>query len=203
MSTHPSNSPSASADAAFASALKVPQALLDSREHFLNQAPMRDLALNRSVVVLTVAAWQGWVETYVEASLDAMISGAEPVTDGHWPATVASLTELARREVRRFSTPDAAGVRHLLKMLGDDPLPRWSFEVTGGSRDESDVVGRLNDWILVRHSIAHGARHLPIVGVLGLTKGGHGSLTHRHAARCIRFFDELASATGRRGLESA
>jgi hypothetical protein len=189
------------ADSDFARAMAVPEALLALRDELPpKQWVSRDLALNRSVVVLTVAAWQAWVETYVSTALAAM---NEPPSNRSEDAeylrllsATGPLIGLATREVGRFSTPDAGEVCRLLGLLGDDPRPRWSALAANGPRSPDNVIGRLNGWVKVRHAIAHGARHLPPVDVLGRTKGGHGSLTHRHAAQCATFFRELAFATG-------
>jgi hypothetical protein len=192
------------ADSDFARAMAVPEALLALRDE-LPPKPWvsRDVALNRSVVVLTVAAWQAWVETYVGTALAAMTQPpANRSKDSEYLRLLHAtgpLLELATREVGRFSTPDAGEVCRLLRLLGDDPRPRWSFASAGGRVSPNEVVGRLNGWVQVRHAIAHGHGHLPPVAVLGRTKGGHGSLTHRHAAQCAAFFRELALATGRQG----
>ncbi|MEX1162105.1 MAG: hypothetical protein WEB03_00850 [Nitriliruptor sp.] len=163
----------------------------------------RDVALNRSVVVLTVAAWQAWVETYVGTALATVTEPPANRSDDTEYLRLLNATgpliELATREVGRFSTPDAGEVCRLLRLLGDDPRPRWSSAGTGGRRSSDEVVGRLNSWVKVRHAIAHGHRHLPTAEVLGRTKGGHGSLTYRHAAQCVTFFRELAVATGHQG----
>ena len=189
------------ADSDFARAMAVPEALLALRDELPpKQWVSRDLALNRSVVVLTVAAWQAWVETYVNTALTTMTEPAASRSDDREYLRLLDasrpLIELAVREVGRFSTPDAGEVCRLLRLLGDDPRTRWSFTRAGGRCGSDDVVGRLNGWVKVRHAIAHGHRHLPPVEVLGRTKGGHGSLTHRHAAQCATFFRDLAFATG-------
>jgi hypothetical protein len=181
--------------------MAVPEALLALRNELPpKQWVSRDLALNRSVVVLTVAAWQAWVETYVSTALGAMTEPPANRSDDteyrRLLNATAPLIELATREVGRFSTPDAGEVCRLLRLLGDDPRPRWSFIGAGGEHSAKAVVARLNGWVKVRHAVAHGHRHLPPVDVLGRTKGGHGSLTHRHAAQCATFFRELAFATG-------
>jgi hypothetical protein len=194
----------ARADSDFARAMAVPEALLALRDELApKQWVSRDVALNRSVVVLTVAAWQAWVETYVDTALAAM---TEPPANRSDDAeylrllhATGPLIELATREVKRFSTPDAAQVCRLLRLLGDDPRPRWSLASPAGPANTDEVVGRLNGWVKVRHAIAHGHGHLPPVGVLGRTKGNYGSLTHRHAAQCAAFFRQLAVATGHQG----
>jgi hypothetical protein len=198
------NAAATRADSDFARAMAVPEALLALRDELPpKQWVSRDVALNRSVVVLTVAAWQAWVETYVGTALAAM---AEPPANRsedteylHLLHATGPLIELATREVGRFSTPDAGEVCRLLRLLGDDPRPRWSFASAAGRTRPDEVVSRLDGWVKVRHAIAHGHGHLPPVDVLGRTKGGHGSLTHRHAAQCTAFFRELAVATGHQG----
>jgi hypothetical protein len=184
--------------------MAVPEALLALRDELPpKQWVSRDVALNRSVVVLTVAAWQAWVETYVGTALAAMTQPpANRANDTEYLRLLHAtgpLMELATREVGRFSTPDAGEVVRLLRLLGDDPRPRWSSASATGRASPDEVVGRLNGWVKVRHAIAHGHGHLPAVDVLGRTKAGHGSLTHRHAAQCASFFRELAVATGHQG----
>ena len=184
--------------------MAVPEALLALRDELPpKQWVSRDVALNRSVVVLTVAAWQAWVETYVATALAAIAefpaNRSEDTEYLRLLRATGPLIELATREVGRFNTPDAGEVCRLLRLLDDDPRPRWSFVSPAGRARPDEVVGRLDGWVKVRHAIAHGHGHLPPVDVLGRTKGGHGSLTHRHAAQCAAFFRELAVATGRQG----
>jgi hypothetical protein len=180
--------------------MAVPEALLALRDELPpKQWVSRDVALNRSVVVLTVAAWQAWVETYVGTALAAVTEPpANRADDAEYLRLLYAtgpLIELATREVDRFSTPDAGEVCRLLRLLGDDPRSRWSFVAANGRASTAEVVGRLNGWVKVRHAIAHGHGHLPPVGVLDRTKGGYGSLTYRRAAQCAAFFRELAAAT--------
>jgi hypothetical protein len=195
-------SAAALADADFARAFAVPEALWALRADLPpTQSLSRDLALNRSVVVLAVAAWQAWVETYISGALTSLCYDppARAGADATYLRLLESnraLVQLAEREVGRFSTPDVSEVCRLFRLLGDDPRARWSFTDVGGRRSSEDVVGRLNDWVQVRHAIAHGRRYLPAVDVLARTKGGHGSLTHRHAGHCLTFFRKLAHATG-------
>jgi len=193
----------ARADSSFAGAMSVPDAMLALREYLPpGQSRSRDLALNRSVVVLTVAAWQAWVETYVSTALTLRYaspnSGSGDAASARLLRSVGPLVDLAINEVKRFRVPNSGEVLHLFRLLGDDPRTRWSFSVTGGRRSSDDVIGRLDDWVNVRHAIAHGAPHLPAVGVLGRTKASHGSLTKRHAAQCVTFFRALVTATGDR-----
>jgi hypothetical protein len=154
------------ADSDFARAMAVPEALLKLRDELPpKQWVSRDLALNRSVVVLTVAAWQAWVETYVSTALAAMNEPPSNRSDDTEYLRLLSATgpliELATREVGRFSTPDASEVCRLLRLLGDDPRPRWSVLGANGPRSPDTVIGRLNGWVKVRHAIAHLATSRP------------------------------------------
>lgn len=190
------------ADANFARAIAVPDALLTLRDHLPpTQWASRDLALNRSVVVFAVAAWQGWLETYVSQNLikvngSGAVRQSDEVEYARLLEVNRALVGLAEREIARFSTPSASAACRLLSLLGDDPRPRWSAMGPAGPSGPSDVARRLDAWISVRHAIAHGAAHLPVVEVLARTKAGHGSLTRRHAAQCMTFFRRLVHVTG-------
>jgi hypothetical protein len=190
------------ADADFARAIAVPDALLALRDDLPpTQSVVRDLALNRPVVVLAVAAWQAWVETYISGALgdlyhDPPARAQGDATFRQLLETSRALVQLAEREVGRFSTPDASQVCRLFSLVGDNPRARWSFSEGAGAGDAGVVARHLDEWVRVRHAIAHGHKHLPPVSVLGRTKGGHGSLTHRHARQCLAFFRTLVDATG-------
>jgi hypothetical protein len=207
--THAGLSPAAVrlADANFARAVAVPEALLTLRDQLPpTQWASRDLALNRSVVVFAVAAWQGWLETYVSQNLVKVngTDGARQSDDIEYARLLEAnraLVGLAEREVARLSTPSASAVCRLLSLLGDDPRPRWSSMGLPGATGAADVARRLDAWVNVRHAIAHGAAHLPAVPVLARTKAGHGSLTRRHAAQCMTFFRRLVHVTGHGGEE--
>jgi hypothetical protein len=207
--THVGSSPAAGrlADANFARAIAVPEALLTLRDQLPpTQWASRDLALNRSVVVFAVAAWQGWLETYVSQQLITVngTHNARQNDDIEYARLLEAnraLVGLAEREIARFSTPSASEVCRLLSLLGDDPRPRWSSMDPAGPSGPSDVARRLDAWVNVRHAIAHGAAHLPAVEVLARTKAGHGSLTRRHAAQCMTFFRKLVHVTGHAGDE--
>jgi hypothetical protein len=193
------------ADANFARAIAVPEALLTLRDHLpATQWASRDLALNRSVVVFAVAAWQGWLEAYVSQNL-LQVNGNHAVRRGddieyaRLLGANRALVGLAEREIARFNTPNASAVCRLLSLLGDDPRQRWSSMGAATPGGPCDVARRLDGWVKVRHAIAHGAAHLPAVEVLSRTKAGHGSLTRRHATRCMTFFRDLVRVTGHGG----
>lgn len=164
----------ARADADFARAMSVPQALLAPRDELPpKQWASRDLELTRSVVMLTGAAWQALVETYVGATLNAIRDQhPDPSNDDDYLQLLAAsrpLLELAVREMGRVRTPDGGGVCRLLRLLGDDPRARWSFAGVGGRRRADDVVGRLDDWVRVRATRSRTA--LATSPTLGFSRG--------------------------------
>ena len=93
-----------------------------------------------------------------------------------------------------FSTPNAENSRNLLLRVGFDPWPVW--EVTDGRQKLSaaQTRARLNEWLQVRHALAHGGS-LPDVSVLDRTRSGATMLTRRCAERCNRFVGSLIIST--------
>lgn len=74
-----------------------------------------ELALNRAVVVLTVAAWQAYVQDATRVAIDRLKPGGPPQQS--WNLTNAQ----ASRAIHLFSTPNAENTRDLLLYAGFDP----------------------------------------------------------------------------------
>lgn len=186
----------------FRRAVSVPEALLaiHHEAQVKGQAPARAMALNRAVVVLTVAAWQAWVEKFAWLLLWEKGIGLDPDSDD-WRVRRLSeanmaMRPLVEREIQKFSTPSSGAVCNLLGLLNHNPRDRWTFTVGNARLSQHEIAERLDAWVKVRHAIAHGDDHLPSVPVLDSTKGGHGSLTRPKAASCLSFFAQLVVATG-------
>lgn len=149
----------------------------------------REVALNRAIVVLTVAAWQAYVQDAARAALNRIRppkgtpQGAYPVLRGQVLSSVGS-----------FATPNAENTRVLLLHVGFDPWPSWAWREGSISLTDLEVRERLNHWLKVRHSIAHGD-DLPRVPVLAKTNDGTSTLRLRNARACVRFFERLTEAT--------
>lgn len=186
----------------FKRAISIPEALLTVHDEgpARKQPPARAMALNRATVVLTVAAWQAWVEGFARARL--RFGTVLPKDTGDdWRmrrlATAnAAMRPLVEREIKRFSTPSSGAVCDLLRLVNFDPRVHWEFVVGNRRLRQQEVAERLDAWLKVRHAIAHGDSHLPPVDVLAKTKGGYGSLTRSKAEQCVRFFSALVIATG-------
>jgi hypothetical protein len=139
---------------------------------------------NRAVVVLAMASWQALVQDTVTFILDYR--------------ELESVRAKAVRELGRFSTPSAANTRKLLRLVGFDPDPYWSWRGTDGQQ----VEGRLKDWLNVRHAIAHGDEMMPKVLVLEEVREKGPRLAVRgpnirveDARQCAAFIRRLAWAT--------
>ena len=148
----------------------------------------RGLALNRAVVVLTVAAWQAYVEDLLEAALTAL---NPPTSDGSLPSYKV-MKSTAPNVRHNFSTPNAENTRNLLMTLGYDPWLAWAWSQTNGSTQLAQTV--MNQWLKVRHAIAHGDSP-PDVNVLTTTQAGNKSLRRANAEECIDFFVAIVAQT--------
>ncbi|NTW39430.1 MAG: hypothetical protein HGA44_06005 [Cellulomonadaceae bacterium] len=159
-----------------------------------------EMAINRAIVVLAVAAWQAAVEDMVTAALDAGTPAAgSPLTKGSYDLLAGS----AKSAVARFSTPNAEKSRELFLLVGYDPRPTWVWATGRFGRENhtpADVANRLNQWLKLRHAIAHGASELPALAVLDAIRTGRKKanppLVLRDAENCLGFVRRLTKATG-------
>lgn len=121
------------------------------------------------MIVLGVAAWQAAIQDLTVGILDtARPSGPSAVDIARYD----TLTGAVRKAVSDFATPNAQNTRRLMISAGFDPRPLWSF-VTRGGRGKPPVSWtpamvdlRLDEWLRIRHAVAHGHESLPVVQAL-------------------------------------
>jgi hypothetical protein len=148
-------------------------------------------SLNRGIVVLTVAAWQAYVEALATEILDVIsVPPGEPGHRQH--LNVRADVTNARHN---FSTPNAEGVRDLLMRVGFDPLPHWTWRWSTNDMTPQLAHERMNAWLRVRHAIAHGDPVLPEVDVLRGDPKGKRALSLERANACMKFFTWVADET--------
>lgn len=164
----------------------------------------KEVSLNRAVVVLTVASWQAVVQDMTRAAVEAGTPGAG---DALSPATYSLITGHVAQQIGDLSTPNAQNVRRLMQGAGFDPRPQWTWRQMGGqgvgSVEWSPAMAeaRIDEWLKVRHAIAHGDAVLPAVPALQAVRHNHGrapinpTLRLADAEQCLAFFRRLATIT--------
>jgi hypothetical protein len=110
-------------------------------------------SLNRATVVMSVSAWESYIEELMRECLQALRPAAPPVDP--WPALNAYVLGL----LGRFNTPNAANVANLINnSLGlADIRPSWSWQNCTPLQAEQ----RLDQAMTYRHEIAHGVNPRP------------------------------------------
>ncbi len=118
------------------------------------------------------------------------------------PQTYNAMMGAAKKGIGDFSTPNAENSRRVLIAVGFDPRPFWTWTLPGAKYwSTSAVTERLDQWLKVRHAIAHGHATLPHVGALSWVRENPGSadqpaLRLPDAESCTRFITRLSHATG-------
>jgi hypothetical protein len=181
------------------------RAMADSRNLIaihrdLNQGAgrrVREVSINRAVVVLTVAAWQAYAQDLLSCILDVI--EIERGDEGYERFRLVKID--ARRAAHFFSTPNAENTRNLLMNIGFDPWPHWEWQEGPVYIDTARARERMNHWLQVRHSIAHGDDQLPDVPVLSEVAGGRRSLARSNAEACMNFFTRVVATTSDAALD--
>jgi hypothetical protein len=165
-----------------------------------------EVSLNRAVIVLAVASWQAVVQDLTFAALD--LSAPSPAS-GMTSATYAVLAGRVRTEIGAFATPNAENSRKLLIAAGFDPRPHWTWRQGGGrgvgmiTITPQNVDTRVNEWLRVRHAIAHGHAQLPQVAALQAVRAAPANppadptIRLLDAEQCLTFFRRVTSLTTR------
>jgi hypothetical protein len=112
-------------------------------------------ALNRAAVVISVSAWESYVEELMRECLQVLRPPAPPLDP--WPALNAYVLGL----LARFNTPNAANVTNLIhNCIGSrDVHLSWGWHMCTSAQ----AVQRLNDALTHRHEIAHGVNPRPTI----------------------------------------
>ncbi len=125
-----------------------------------------ETSINRAIAVLTIASWQSVIQDLTIACVDLSQPGpGDPMS----PLTYSLLAGRIRSEVGAFNTPNAQNVRKLLQAAGFDPRPCWTWRQHAGQGQgmktwtPADADARIDEWLKVRHAIAHGDPMLPPV----------------------------------------
>lgn len=165
-----------------------------------------EVSINRAIVVLTVAAWQAVVQDLATAAIEA---GSPVAGSPILPQTYNVIAGRGKQEIHSFNTPNAENSRRLLQGVGFDPWNLWTWKQMGGQGKGSitvephQVLSKMNDWLKLRHEIAHGESNLTKVVVLQSVRdypnppeGWTPQIRLRDAESCMVFFRRVSELTG-------
>lgn len=131
-------------------------------------------SLNRAAVVMSVSAWESYLEELMRESILALRPAVPPLDP--WPALNAYVTGL----IARFNTPSPPNVDQFIRnCIG---LASVSTSWTWRNCTSPQAVQRLADAMTYRHQIAHGVNPRPIV-------------QNHYSSRLPEFFRRLARCT--------
>ncbi len=113
-------------------------------------------ALNRAVVVMSVSAWEAYIEEVIIEAITAIRPAAGNAL-GNWPALNAS----ARSAIGRFNNPNVENVRMLIShSIGlPDITASWYWRNCTVAHARELLAEALS----LRHQIAHGINPRPVV----------------------------------------
>lgn len=113
-------------------------------------------SLNRAIVVMSVSAWESYVEELMRESVLALRPFGPPFA-APWPALNAYVTG----RLGNFNTPNQHNVEQLIRnCLGLSNVHHmWTWQ----NCTTAQAVQRLTDAMTYRHEIAHGVNPRPIV----------------------------------------
>ena len=150
-------------------------------------------ALNRSIVVLAVAAWQVQVEVIARHLLEEL--RPDPLGASRLGRVMFALMESnAKADIGRYSSPNAQNTIRLLGSVGYEVEAQWRWQHGPKEMLPAEAKQRLDDWVRVRHAIAHGS-DLPKVKVITSTNKSGPSVRLSNAESCLRFLAALAYRT--------
>jgi hypothetical protein len=131
-------------------------------------------SLNRAAVVMSVSAWESYVEELMRESVRVLQPPGPPL--GVWPALNAYVTS----QLGNFNTPNPVNVERLIRNclgLADIQL-HWTWQ----NCTSPQAIQRLMEAMTFRHQIAHGVNPRPTI--------------HNHySSRLPDFFRRLARST--------
>lgn len=153
-------------------------------------------AIHRAGVVMTVAAWQAYLEKisleFIEVVENSLDHPADGIAPPDWAKLILQTRKTAaKQEIGRFNTPNCQNARSLLKNItGFDPWPIWEWHQGPRQWNGHDTRIRTDAWVRIRHTIAHGYE-LPADLDFLLGQNGQPRLTLKLLQECVKHFKHL------------
>lgn len=156
----------------------------------------RKEAIHRAGVVLIVAAWQAYVEKLAKEALEQIDTKLNDPTNPSWvKASFTFRKPSIRKSIGDLNTPNSQNVQRLfLWSFGFDPKPHWIYRVAGRNWNSQTFCDRTDEWLRIRHTIAHG-NGLPQNLVWLKNDAGTPRLNLNLLRECERHFRKLAETT--------
>ncbi|MGW2586689.1 hypothetical protein ACWCYZ_36265 [Streptomyces virginiae] len=175
-----------------------------------------ETSINRGAIVMTVAAWQAFVQDLATALRDATFT--EMGEDLERPLLAAAIKQWRTDfdgAMEKFSTPDADQTISLLKRAGFNPRPGWAWQQRGGQGsgpvqvNPQHVVDVIGMWLRIRHDVAHGHATVHALPILTAVRDPKASaklkadptLRLTDAIDCRNFFTSVVRVTAEAAAE--
>ncbi|MFT8806201.1 MAG: HEPN domain-containing protein [Acetobacter aceti] len=117
-------------------------------------------ALYKAGVVMIVACWQAYIENITQEALNIIersINNPQALPPTWAVQIFNSKKSEIRNAIKKFNTPDDVRVRDLLSNSFDfNPWLNWAWRSGPRQWTEKQTRSRTNQWLQVRHSVAHG-----------------------------------------------
>ena len=157
-------------------------------------------AIHKAGVVMTVAAWQAYLEKVAIEVIgifeDALLNPADGNPAPDWARVVIHnrKTEV-KQSVGRFNTPNSQNARTLLRdATGFDPQGVWEWHQGPRQWNGHVTRQRTDEWVKVRHTVAHGY-DLPADFEFLHGSNGEARLTLSLLKECVKHFQHLVALT--------
>ncbi|MFD4661504.1 hypothetical protein ACFWP2_38510 [Kitasatospora sp. NPDC058444] len=174
-----------------------------------------ETSVNRGTIVLAVAAWQAFVQDAAMALRDEALveSRATPPNSRLLHAAMRQWEIDFNAVLEKFSTPGPDQTVSLLKRVGFNPMPSWTWTQRGG-RGKQDVLVEpkhvaevIKQWLRVRHDVAHGHSTIHSLPILGAVRDPSSSAAAKAAPTlrlddaedCVKFFRSVVRLTAEAG----
>lgn len=160
----------------------------------------RQEAIHRAGVVLTVAAWQAYIEKVAIEALQKIERRITLDEDGEpTPAWARASFKFRKPAITKtvgdLNTPNSQNIWRLFdSSFGFDPRPHWIWNSPRRTWTSGYFQTRTDEWLRIRHSIAHG-NELPSNLTWIHNAAGTPRLTLKLLKECQRHFRELVRRT--------
>lgn len=144
---------------------------------------------------MTVAAWESYIERVLLEAFASVVTNA--AGGPNWARHILTLKSTEVKETTSdFHTPNGENVQRIFKRaLEFDPIPSWTWNAPNRNWDPEMMKTRLNAWVKIRHSVAHGSDlpdNIPWIKPRGAQRP---RLNLPLLRECKKFFEHVAAQT--------